>query len=50
VPFFVINGEVALSGAREVSAFLEAFERAGSGATTTKGGTCQVGVGGEPTC
>lgn len=30
VPFFIINGEVMLSGAREVSVFLEAFERAGS--------------------
>jgi predicted DsbA family dithiol-disulfide isomerase len=30
VPFFDTNGEVVLSGAREVSAFLEAFDHAES--------------------
>jgi predicted DsbA family dithiol-disulfide isomerase len=50
VPFFIINGEVALSGAREVSAFLEAFDRAGSGASTTEGHACQVRARGKPTC
>jgi predicted DsbA family dithiol-disulfide isomerase len=50
VPFFVINGEVALSGAREVSAFLIAFHQAISGASAIDGDTCQIVAGGEPTC
>lgn len=36
MPFFVINDKVALSGAREVSAFLEAFDRAESGGSVAK--------------
>lgn len=31
VPFFVMNGAVAVSGAQEVPAFIAAFERAGAG-------------------
>lgn len=50
VPFFIINGEVALSGAREASAFLDAFHRAESEMSKTESGTCQVGAGGKPTC
>jgi len=37
VPFFVFNGEFALLGAREVSAFLEGFDLTGSGASITEG-------------
>lgn len=44
--FFVINGEMALSGAREVSAFLDAFDRTASAA----GGVCHVREGRERTC
>jgi predicted DsbA family dithiol-disulfide isomerase len=50
VPFFLINNTVALSGAREPSAFLDAFEQAGTGPTTSDEGVCKVGPGGEPSC
>jgi predicted DsbA family dithiol-disulfide isomerase len=50
VPFFLINNTVALSGAREPSAFLDAFEQAGTGPTTSDKGVCKVGQGGEPSC
>jgi predicted DsbA family dithiol-disulfide isomerase len=51
VPFFIINKTVALSGAREPSAFLTAFEQAGAGtATASDEGVCKVGQGGEPSC
>ena len=47
VPHFVINGSISLSGAREPSAFLEAFEQLGdvqeSGAVVS---TCEVGAKG----
>lgn len=51
VPFFVINGEPALSGAQSPEAFLAAFERASravSGAGTA--GTCAVEPGRGPAC
>ena len=50
VPFYLINNIVALSGAREPSAFLDAFEQAGTGPTTSDEGVCKVGPGGEPSC
>jgi predicted DsbA family dithiol-disulfide isomerase len=50
VPFFLINNTVALSGAREPSAFLDAFEQAGTGPTTSDEGVCKVGSGGERSC
>ena len=50
VPFFLINNTVALSGAREPSAFLDAFEQAGTGPSTSDEGVCKVGQGGEPSC
>jgi predicted DsbA family dithiol-disulfide isomerase len=51
VPFFLINNTVALSGAREPSAFLDAFEQAGTGPTTASDeGFCRIGPGGEPSC
>jgi len=51
VPFFVINGTLALSGARETSAFLDAFEQAGAGTTTASDeGFCKIRPGGEPSC
>jgi predicted DsbA family dithiol-disulfide isomerase len=47
VPFFIINNSVALSGAREPSAFLEAFEiAAAESVTNTEGETCEVGAKG----
>ena len=46
VPFFIINGEVALSGTKEVSAFLEAFNWAGG----VEESACQAGAGVESTC
>ena len=49
VPFFLINGTLALSGAREPRAFLEAFGRAGA-SSDDEGIVCKVGAGGEPSC
>jgi predicted DsbA family dithiol-disulfide isomerase len=46
VPYFLINNTVALSRAREPSAFLDAFEQAGAGPTTSDEGVCKVGPGG----
>jgi predicted DsbA family dithiol-disulfide isomerase len=49
VPFFIINGEVAISGAQPPGVFLEAFDRL----STTAGdsaGVCVAGPGGNPTC
>jgi predicted DsbA family dithiol-disulfide isomerase len=51
VPFFIVNGKVALSGAQEPKAFLEAFERASDGTQAEgEGGACSAGTGGEPSC
>ncbi len=51
VPFFIINGEVALSGAQEPGVFLEAFEQVSNVTqAVSDGGTCPVGPGGEPSC
>ena len=51
VPYFLINNTVALSGAREPSAFLAAFEQAGAGTPTASDeGLCTIGPGGEPSC
>ena len=50
VPYFLINNTVALSGAREPSAFLDAFEQVGAGPTTSDEGVCKVGPAGEPSC
>jgi predicted DsbA family dithiol-disulfide isomerase len=50
VPYFLINKTVALSGAREPSAFLDAFEQAGTGPTTSDEGVCKIGPGGERSC
>jgi predicted DsbA family dithiol-disulfide isomerase len=50
VPYFLINNTVALSGAREPSAFLAAFEQAGGGTTASAEGFCKIGPGGEPSC
>ena len=49
VPYFLINGAVALSGAREPSAFLDAFEQAGA-TSEVEGSVCRMGPGGEPSC
>jgi predicted DsbA family dithiol-disulfide isomerase len=51
VPFFIVNGEVALSGAQPPETFLAAFERASDiGPVPGGGGACTVGPGGEPVC
>ncbi len=51
VPLFVVNGELALSGAQEPRAFLDAFERAtNSPQVAGGGGTCTVGTAGGPSC
>jgi predicted DsbA family dithiol-disulfide isomerase len=51
VPFFIVNGEVALSGAQEPGAFLGAFEQVSNAPQAAgEGGTCKVGPGGEPSC
>ena len=49
VPYFLINGTVALSGAREPSAFLDAFEKA-EATSGNEGTVCKIGPGGEPSC
>jgi predicted DsbA family dithiol-disulfide isomerase len=49
VPFFLINNTVALSGAREASDFLAAFEQAGA-THSDEGSVCKIGPGGEPSC
>lgn len=50
VPCFVINGTVALSGAREPDAFLAAFRRPGADSPNGGDGVCRIGAGGEPSC
>ena len=49
VPFFLINGEVALSGEQPPGAFLDAFDRLSQSADDA-GGVCAAGLGGNPTC
>lgn len=49
VPFYVINGALALSGAREPRDFLAAFRQAGA-SSGDEGAACKIGRGGEPTC
>ena len=49
VPYFLINGTLALSGAREPSAFLDAFEQAGA-TSSDEGSVCKIEPGGEPSC
>lgn len=51
VPFFVINGKVVLSGARNVTDFLAAFEQSSEPHEEAEGGTCRLDpAGGKPTC
>ena len=49
VPYFLINGTLALSGAREPAAFLDAFEQAAV-TSEDEGSVCKIGPGGEPSC
>jgi predicted DsbA family dithiol-disulfide isomerase len=49
VPFYVINGTLALSGAREPSAFLAAFEQAAA-LPDDGGSACTIGPGGKLSC
>lgn len=50
VPFFVINGQVSLSGAQGPQAFLDAFDKASVGAPAGEGGVCTVDAAGKPSC
>ncbi len=51
VPFFIVNGEVGLSGAQEPRFFLEAFEQVSNAPEAVgDGGTCTVGPAGKPSC
>ena len=49
VPFFIINGEVALAGAQPPGAFLDAFDRFSPSADDA-GGLGAAGPGDSPTC
>ena len=49
VPYFLINGTLALSGAREPSDFLDAFEQTAA-MPGDEGSVCKIGPGGEPSC
>jgi predicted DsbA family dithiol-disulfide isomerase len=49
VPFYVINGTLALSGAREPGDFLAAFEQAAA-APDNEGSICEMGPGRKPSC
>jgi predicted DsbA family dithiol-disulfide isomerase len=49
VPFHVINGRLALSGAREPGDFLAAFEQA-TAPPQEEGSICTIEPGGKPSC
>jgi predicted DsbA family dithiol-disulfide isomerase len=49
VPFYVINGTLALSGAREPSDLLAAFEQAAA-SPDNEGSACAIGPEGEQSC
>jgi predicted DsbA family dithiol-disulfide isomerase len=49
VPFFIINGEVAISGAQPPGVFLDAFDRLSPSADDA-GGVCAAGPGDIPKC
>ena len=44
------TARLALSGAREPQAFLDAFEQASADGPADEGGVCTIGPGGEPSC
>ena len=50
VPLFIINRTVVLSGAREPSAFLDAFNQAVVSSSDEEEGVCKIGPGGKPSC
>jgi predicted DsbA family dithiol-disulfide isomerase len=51
VPFFIVNGEVGLSGAQEPRVFLDAFEQVSNVPQAVgDGGICTVGPAGKPSC
>jgi predicted DsbA family dithiol-disulfide isomerase len=50
VPYFVINGEVAISGAQGPKSFLDAFDRVSADGPVGEGGVCTIGPSGTPTC
>jgi predicted DsbA family dithiol-disulfide isomerase len=50
VPYFVINGEVAISGAQGPKAFLDAFDRVSADGSVDNEGVCAIGPEGTPTC
>jgi predicted DsbA family dithiol-disulfide isomerase len=49
VPFFIINGELAISGAQPPGAFVDAFDRL-SPSADDPGGVCAAGPAGRPKC
>ena len=49
VPFFIIDGKLALSGARPPSDFLAAFNQAVA-PSESETPACKIGPGGEPSC
>ena len=49
VPYFLINGTLALSGAREPGAFLDAFRQT-MVTSEDEGSVCKIEPGGEPSC
>jgi predicted DsbA family dithiol-disulfide isomerase len=49
VPLYVINGKLAVSGAKEPRDFLAAFQQAGA-SSYDEGNVCKIGAGGEPSC
>jgi predicted DsbA family dithiol-disulfide isomerase len=49
VPFFIINGEVAVSGAQPPGVFLDAFDRLSS-SPGDAGSVCTAGPAGKPKC
>lgn len=50
VPFFVVNGDLTLSGAQPPDAFLAAFDRASARPATASGGVCPTTSGSGPPC
>jgi predicted DsbA family dithiol-disulfide isomerase len=51
VPFFLVDNEIAISGAQDPSVFLAAFERAGAESPApNEGSVCKVGAIGKASC
>jgi predicted DsbA family dithiol-disulfide isomerase len=50
VPYVVINGEVAISGAQGPKSFLDAFDRVSADGSVGNEGVCAIGPEWTPTC